>query len=171
MSRKSGVLMHISSMFGDYSIGGFGDEAKYFIDFLNSCGFSYWQVLPFCMVDECNSPYKSYSTFGGNPFFVDLKKLNKKGLITDTELEAEQQKTPYVCEFEKLHKTRVKLLIDTSKRVIDKTEIESYIASNPYILKFCEFMALKYSNNNLPWYEWTVDSYDEDVLFGWKFIQ
>ena len=88
MTRKSGVLMHISSLFGDYSIGSFGKEAKYFIDFLAKCGFSYWQVLPFCMVDECNSPYKSYSTFGGNPYFVDLGIIFAKGLITEEELSA-----------------------------------------------------------------------------------
>ena len=57
MKRASGVLMHISSLPGNYSIGTFGKEAKSFIDFLSDCGFSYWQVLPFSMVDECNSPY------------------------------------------------------------------------------------------------------------------
>ena len=31
------------------SIGSFGTEAKQFIDFLKSCGFTYWQVLPFCI--------------------------------------------------------------------------------------------------------------------------
>ena len=85
MERKSGVLMHVSSLFGDYSTGSFGEEAKYFVDFLEDCGFSYWQVLPFCMIDEYNSPYKSYSSFSGNPFFVDLKVLNQKGLLTDEE--------------------------------------------------------------------------------------
>jgi 4-alpha-glucanotransferase len=54
MERKSGVLMHISSLFGEYSIGGFGKSAKEFVDFLSDCGFSYWQVLPFCMADEFN---------------------------------------------------------------------------------------------------------------------
>ena len=44
MKRSSGVLMHISSLFGEYSTGSFGVEAKYFIDFLADCGFSYWQV-------------------------------------------------------------------------------------------------------------------------------
>jgi len=171
MNRKSGVLMHISSMFGDYSIGGFGDETKHFIDFLQACGFGYWQVLPFCMADECNSPYKSYSTFGGNPFFVDLNILYKKGLITKAELDSQRQQTPYVCEFDFLRKTRIKLLIEASKRVADKAEIEQYIASNPYILKFCKFMALKDSNNDLPWYEWMVEEYNEEVYFGWKFIQ
>ena len=72
MKRASGVLMHISSLWGDYSCGSFGTEAKEFIDFLAGRGFSWWQVLPFCMVDECNSPYKSYSAFGGNPYFVDF---------------------------------------------------------------------------------------------------
>ena len=80
MDRKSGVLMHISSLFGDYSIGSFGEEAKVFIDFLKECGFTYWQVLPFCMADQYNSPYQSYSSFGGNPYFVDLNVLHKKGL-------------------------------------------------------------------------------------------
>ena len=67
MERKSGVLMHVSSLWGEYSCGSFGSGAREFVDFLKSAGFSYWQVLPFGLVDECNSPYKSYSTFGGNP--------------------------------------------------------------------------------------------------------
>ena len=57
MKRESGVLMHISSLFGNYSSGSFGEEARYFIDFLAESGFSVWQVLPFCMPDDCKSPY------------------------------------------------------------------------------------------------------------------
>ena len=57
MKRSAGVLMHISSLWGDYGCGSFGREAREFIDFLADAGFSYWQVLPFGMVDECNSPY------------------------------------------------------------------------------------------------------------------
>ena len=82
--------MHISSLPGEYSIGSFGTEAKQFIDFLKSCGFTYWQVLPFCMIDECNSPYKSYSAFGGNPYFVDLKTLYHQGLLTDGEMNSQR---------------------------------------------------------------------------------
>ena len=110
MERKSGVLMHVSSLNGDYSVGSFGKEAFEFIDFLAECGFSYWQVLPFCMVDECNSPYKSYSTFGGNPYFVDLGIIFAKGLITEEELSAHRQQNPYVCEYVRLYHTRVELL-------------------------------------------------------------
>ena len=171
MERRSGVLMHISSLYGEYSIGSFGSEAKYFIDFLADCGFHYWQVLPFCMVDECNSPYKSYSTFGGNPYFVDLNVLHQKGLVTREELDIYRQQNPYVCEFVRLYHTRLEHLMLASKRVSNRGEIESFIAGDAYLSKFCEFMARKAANNEAPWFSWTNDAIDEDVLFMWKFIQ
>ena len=171
MERKSGVLMHISSLFGDFSIGSFGEEAKYFIDFLKDCGFSYWQVLPFCMVDECNSPYKSYSTFGGNPYFVDLNTLCKKELITEEELSEYRQQNPYVAEFVRLYHTRLEILKKASMRVKNRDVIEKFIQKDAYLLKFCEFMARKEANQQLPWWKWENDSIDENTLFMWKFIQ
>ena len=87
IERKSGVLMHISSLHGEYSIGSFGKPAFEFIDFLAKGGFSYWQVLPFCIPDECLSPYKSEASFAGNPWFIDLPLLANEGLITAKELE------------------------------------------------------------------------------------
>ncbi len=171
MERKSGVLMHISSLFGDYSIGSFGTEAMEFVDFLADCGFSYWQVLPFCMADDCNSPYQSYSTFAGNPYFVDLNELKAKGLVGEDELKRQLQQQPYSAEYARLYCTRLDFLKDISKRVPNKDEINEFIDKNKYLKQFCEFMALKASNDNKPWYEWTNTSYDEDVLFAWKFIQ
>ena len=114
--RASGVLMHISSLPGEYSVGSFGKEAKEFVDFLYECGFKYWQVLPFCMPDECNSPYKSYSSFGGNPYFIDLPTLFDKGLITKEELDAAKQDSPYLCEYERLNEERIKLLYKAAIR-------------------------------------------------------
>ncbi|MBQ4110543.1 MAG: 4-alpha-glucanotransferase [Clostridia bacterium] len=171
MERKSGVLMHVSSLFGDYSSGSFGEEAKYFIDKIKEMGFSYWQVLPFCLVDECNSPYKSYSSFGGNPYFVDLKTLHKKGLLTTEELDAQKQQTPYSTEFVRLYHTRLDVLMNASKRVTDKSGIENFIKNNSYLENFCRFMALKKSNGEKPWFEWETDNVDENYLFMWKFIQ
>ena len=115
--RKSGILMHVSSLPGEYSTGSFGKEAKEFIDFLSECGFSMWQVLPFCLVDECNSPYKSYSAFGGNPYFVDLPTLFEQGLLTKDELDSCRQQTPYSCEFVRLYHTRTAVLMNAAKRV------------------------------------------------------
>lgn len=171
MERKSGVLMHISSLFGNYSIGGFGEEAKYFIDFLNDCGYTYWQVLPLGLSDECNSPYKSPSAFAGNPYFLDLEKLYKKALITEEELKSQRQQTSYVCEYERLRSGRIEVLKNASQRVNDKSHIEKFIAENPYLDKFCLFMSLKKANENAPWQEWKTDRADEIELFMWKFIQ
>ncbi len=171
MKRSSGVLMHITSLWGEYSCGSFGKSALQFIDFLAECGFTYWQVLPFCPADDYNSPYKSYSTFAGNPFFVDLEELAKEDLITKDELTSAKEQTPYSCEFERLRKNRYALLLSASKRAANKDEVNDYISKNPYLQDFCEFMALKAANNLLPWWEWTVNTPNEDILFMWKFIQ
>ncbi len=171
MARKSGILMHISSLFGDYSIGSFGKEAKYFIDFLSDCGFSYWQVLPFNMVDDHNSPYKSYSSFSGNPYFVDLEILFEKEFLTKEELENAKQGTPWLCEYDRLSNERFQLLYKASKRISDKKAINKFIKANPYIASFCEFMALKNANDNKEWLEWSCKKYDKDILFAWQFIE
>lgn len=163
--------MHISSLHGDFSCGSFGDEAKKFIDFLSECGFTWWQVLPFCMIDECNSPYKSYSAFGGNPYFVDLKKLFEKGLLTSEELDECRQNQPYSCEYVRLYNTRTNILKKASKRVQNKEVINDFIEKHKYLKQFCEFMALKNSNGEKPWNEWYTDKIDSEVLFMWKFIQ
>ena len=103
VKRQSGVLMHVSSLWGEYSEGAFGEAAYEWIDFLCDCGFSVWQTLPFCLTDEYNSPYKSYSSFSGNPYFIDLQSLHREGLITDDELQNARQNGPYSCEFERLN--------------------------------------------------------------------
>ncbi len=171
MERKSGVLMHISSLYGDYSIGSFGKCAKEFIDFLCELKFTYWQVLPFLMADDFNSPYQSYSAFSGNPYFVDLEILYKKGLLTKEELTLNHQTQPYSAEYERLYQMRFDLLKIASKRVQNKDEINKFVELRPHIKDFCIFMAKKEANSEKPWYEWTNDEIDDDTLFMWKFIQ
>ena len=163
--------MHISSLWGDYSVGGFGESAKYFVDLLADCGFSYWQVLPFCMADEYNSPYKSYSSFSGNPYFVDLETLCRRGLITEEELAEARQESPYLCEFDRLGRERFYLLKRAALRVEDRAEVGEFIASSEYLADFCRFMALKQANGGAPWQEWTAEEVDDEVLFAWQFIQ
>lgn len=171
MERKSGVLMHISSLPSEFSIGNFGDGAKKFIDFLCECGFSYWQVLPFGVTDDCNSPYCSYSSFSLNPYFIDPLKLYEKGLVTKEELEEQKQTSPYVCEYEKLFEKRLDFLKGASKNVKNKEEIETFSNSHPHTKAFCEFMGKKEANENKPWTAWNKNSKDEETSFMWEFIQ
>lgn len=171
MKRTSGVLMHISSLWGDFSSGALGKECFEFIDFLKKCGFTYWQVLPFCLPDDCNSPYKSYSAFSLNPYFIDLISLKNEGLLTDDELNSHKQESPYSCEFERLKEERLKLLEKASARFLNTTEIDCFLSAHKDIADFCMFMALKASNNNLPWNEWENNEPDIKTLKLWQFTQ
>lgn len=173
MNRSCGVLMHVSSLPGDYSCGSFGREARFFVDFLAECGFSKWQVLPFCMTDEYNSPYKSYSAFGGNPYFIDLPTLRSQGLLTEAELASARQGSPYLCEFDRLSKERLSLLALAASRVSKekKEEISAFLAERPELQRAAEFLALKKANRDLPWQEWTVSVPDGEELALWQFIQ
>ena len=173
MERASGVLMHISTLYGDYSIGSFGNNAKEFVDFLADCGFSYWQTLPFNMSDECGSPYKSYGAFSGNPYFIDLDKLFQKRLLTDEELNLAKQDSPYSCEFEKLENERIKLLKKAASRVCneEREKIHRVIYAKKPIYDFCRFMALKEANGFTEWTLWNSENYNADTLFAWEFIE
>lgn len=171
MKRASGVLMHVSSLWGDHSEGSFGQAAKEWIDFLCECGFTYWQTLPFCLPDEYNSPYCSFSTFSVNPYFIDLPMLQREGLLTKAEVDGAKQKTPYSCEFSRLAKERFALLNKAAKRCTDKDGIAEFLEKHSRTADFCKFMAIKASNNDLPWTEWTTDEVDEDVLQLWQFMQ
>ena len=173
MMRASGVLMHISSLYGEYSVGSFGKEAKEFVDFLAEGGFTYWQVLPFCMTDECNSPYKSYSAFGGNPLFIDLPTLCEKGLLTEAELAQAKQRSPWLCEYDRLASERATLLRRAAARVNSKgrTAVEAFISDYPELSKAAVFLALREKNGQTPWQEWAEQTPDGDELFFWQFVQ
>lgn len=172
MKRQSGILMHISSLYGDYSIGNFGKSAYEFIDFIRKAGFSVWQVLPFTVTDEYNSPYKSFSAFGGNPYFIDPETLCENGLISKSDLENSKQATPYACEFERLGKERLTLLRKAYSNITDKSEIDKFIDSNPRLEAFCRFMTLREQNGGKPWQEWECNEISDTETLGlWKFIQ
>ena len=173
MSRSSGVLMHVSSLWGDFSIGSFGKEAKKFVDFLSDSGFTLWQVLPFCMSDESNSPSKSFSAFGGNPYFIDLPTLYEKRLITAQELDAARQDSPYSCEFDRLAKERLPLLRLAASRCdgYTRSRVAAFMDGNRQLRKAAEFLALREANGGAEWTEWTVLSPASEELFFWQFIQ
>lgn len=79
--RSSGILMHISSLPSPYGIGSFGKSAFDFVDFLKNSGQEFWQVLPMGPTGYGDSPYQSFSTFAGNPYFIDMDTLADDGLI------------------------------------------------------------------------------------------
>ena len=73
--RKSGVLLPVSGIPSKYGIGTFSKQAYAFIDSLEKAGQSYWQILPLGPTGYGDSPYQSFSTFAGNPYYIDLETL------------------------------------------------------------------------------------------------
>ena len=78
-ARKSGVLLHPTSLPGSYGVGTIGAPAYKFVDWLKSSGQSLWQILPLGPTGYGDSPYASFSTFAGNPLLIDLDLLVENG--------------------------------------------------------------------------------------------
>lgn len=81
IDRSSGILMPVASLPSPYGIGTLGKAAYDFIDFLFDSNQSWWQMLPLGPTSFGDSPYQSFSTFAGNPYFVDLDMLIDDGLL------------------------------------------------------------------------------------------
>ena len=86
--RKSGILLAISSIPSKYGIGTFSKEAYEFVDFLEKAGQKLWQILPLGPTGYGDSPYQSFSTFAGNPYFISLDALVEKGWLAPEDLPA-----------------------------------------------------------------------------------
>lgn len=86
--RKSGVLMHITSLAGDRGIGSFGQAAYDFVDFLEETKQTYWQILPLTTTSYGDSPYQSFSAVAGNTNLIDLDLLVEDGWLKAADLEA-----------------------------------------------------------------------------------
>ncbi len=87
--RRSGILLHPTSLPGPGGIGSLGKECRHFIDFLEEAGQSLWQVLPLGPAAYGNSPYSCYSAFAGNPLLIDLATLVDEGDLEPEEAVAE----------------------------------------------------------------------------------
>ena len=157
--RKSGILMPISSLPSSYGIGSFGKSAYDFVDFLEKTGTKCWQVLPLNPTSYGDSPYQSPASVAGNPYFIDLDILYKKGLLTKDELRDNRSASLRV-DYGWLFNTRYTVLRQAYARFIDSGEnksaaFRSYLRKNAeWIGDYSLFMALKVEYNFSCWTEW-----------------
>lgn len=103
--------MPITSIPSRYGIGSFSKEAYEFIDFLKEAGQTYWQILPLGQTGYGDSPYQSFSTFAGNPYFIDLDFFVKEGYIEESDLERiDWGEDPSRVDYEKIYRNRFLIL-------------------------------------------------------------
>ena len=109
--RASGVLLPISSLSSKYGIGCFSREAYQFVDFLKKNGQSYWQILPLGQTSYGDSPYQSFSTFAGNPYFISLEDLISRGLLKKKDCDNyDFGSNPADVDYGKMYRARYRLL-------------------------------------------------------------
>lgn len=186
--RKSGILMHISSLPSDYGIGTMGKEAYAFIDFLKEAKQSLWQMLPICPTSYGDSPYQSFSTDAGNPYLIDFDALSEKGLLKKSEYSGIDWGTE-ACrvDYEVIYKNRYTVLRKAYERfsVTEKTEFYKFLDENEnWVSNYALFMSIKEENDGKCWLEWDdglkhrdphslwlfKESHKDEVEF-WEFVQ
>ena len=156
MKRASGILLPVFSLPSKYGIGCFSKEAYKFVDRLKEAGQSYWQILPLGPTGYGDSPYQSFSTFAGNPYFIDLKTLIREGLLTKKECKAYDFGDREDCvDYEKIYNSRFKVLRLAYERFEKTKEYRTFTEENAYWLDdYCMYMAIKESQGGVSWTEW-----------------
>ena len=165
--RKSGVLMHLSSLSSPYGIGTMGGAAREFVDFLKASGQSFWQLLPICPTGYGDSPYQSYSTFAGNPFLIDLDELEQQGLLARADyVGVDWENEPDRVNYGVLYQKRYSVLRKAVHRFLEhpSEDFEDFCVKNAFWLEdFSLFMALKEVYGGAPWSEWKESFRDCDA--------
>ena len=108
--RESGVLLPVFSLPNDYGIGNFGKSAYSFVNFLDKCGWRYWQILPLVETGTGNSPYMSVSSDSLNPLFIDPEDLFDRNLVTQEQLEERKCRFYKTINYATVRKKQMKLL-------------------------------------------------------------
>lgn len=159
--RKCGVLCPVFSLPSPYGIGTFGKSAYEFVDQLEKAGQSYWQILPLGQTGYGDSPYQSFSTFAGNPYFVDLDMLKEEGLLKDRECElVEVCENPAYIDYEKMYYSRYKVLRLAFARFHAEQEkrYAKFVKKNSHWLEdYALYMAVKDYFGGKPFTEWDGD--------------
>lgn len=157
MDRHSGILLHISSLPSRYGIGTLGREAYAFADFLHAAGQKYWQLLPLGPTSYGDSPYQSFSTFAGNPYFIDLELLAEDGLLDRAELEEiDWGGEPGYVDYGKIYQSRFDVLYKAFRAGYprDREAVERFAKENKWLDNYALFMALKRHFGMKSWLQW-----------------
>lgn len=173
LNRAAGVLLSVSSLPAPYGIGTLGRCAYDFVDFLVESGQNYWQMLPVGPISYGDSPYQSFSTFAGNPYYIDLDMLQTDGLLTSEEVQAHSWgDDPERVDYGAIYRARYALLERAFDRgwSRERQAVEEFARRQPWLDGYARFMALKRRYDMKPWTQWPAgevpaEELERDVQF------
>ncbi len=161
MARSSGILLPVSALPGKYGIGCFSKEAYAFVDFLEAAGQKLWQILPLGQTSYGDSPYQSFSTFAGNPYFISLEALIEEGVLdieTCEQLDFGDDETS--IDYGKMYESRYIAL----RKAFENTDLsedaayKDFCRENSFWLEdYALYMAIKADHDAKSWSEWEDD--------------
>ena len=157
MNRSAGILMPIFSLPSPYGIGTMGQAARDFLDFLQAGGQSYWQLLPVGPTSYGDSPYQSFSSFAGNPYFIDLDDLAADGLLEPSEYQNLDWGQPDKVDYGLLYAARYPVLRKAVKRLLagPPADYQAFLSENSdWLDNYALFMAVKGEYGGVSWQEW-----------------
>lgn len=175
--RRSGILLHPTSLPGRFGIGDLGEAAYQFVDFLARAGQFYWQILPLSPPGYGDSPYQGLSALAGNPMLISPDKLAEVGQLSTADLEDVPAFPDERVEFEPVMRYKQELL----DRAFTNFRARASREQRAAFARFCQeqaswlddfalFMALKEAHQLSPWYEWEreVATRQPQALAGWR---
>ena len=157
--RRSGMLMHITSLPGPGGVGSLGKEAYAFADFLAKSGMSIWQVLPMGPTGYGESPYQSSSIFAGNPLLISVEKLRDEGLLSYRDNEIFVPDDPTKVDYERARENK-EILLRRAFRQSEKEllpEIRQFLRDEKWLEDFALFTAVKQHFDGRMWSQWPND--------------
>lgn len=162
--RKQGILLPISSIPSKYGIGTFGKESYAFVDFLKKSGQKLWQILPLGPTGYGDSPYQSFSTFAGNPYYIDLEDLIEEGYLTKEECASfDFGSNEHYVDYDKVYAARLVVLRMAYERAkaseLEKSEdYQQFVKKNSHWLEdYALYMSVKKAFQGKLFLEWDDD--------------
>jgi 4-alpha-glucanotransferase len=149
--RRSGILLHPTSLPGPFESGVIGNDAYRFIDFLADTGYSVWQTLPLGPTHGDGSPYQSLSVHAGNPRLIDLQWLVDKGWLAEQDL--------HNCYAEVIGRPKCISLaaeyFHHTAESVQQSAFEDFIRQQGFWLDdYALYCALKNKYHNKSWLDW-----------------
>jgi 4-alpha-glucanotransferase len=175
--RRSGILLHVTSLPGIHGIGDLGDSAYEFIEFLAESGQKIWQVLPLNPTGYGDSPYQCFSAFAGNPLFINLEALRNEGLLSASDFTEAPHFPNDQVAYDRVIPFKEKLLRRAASAFFserDEAERSGFDAfcqkNNEWVEDYALFMACKKVHHDEAWVHWDAGLRRRDpaVLKEWR---
>lgn len=162
-NRRSGVLLHPTSLPGPWQSGDFSHSAYRFIEFLAAAGQSVWQMMPLGVTHADGSPYQCLSTHAGNPLLISLDWLVEKGwLESDIWNKAKNEKQWRLDTLERASRYALEVIDDRNRN-----DFNRFVRGQNYWLEdYANYVVLKEIHQGAGWFDWPqgIRSYNKVAI-------